>query len=171
MSLRTCYNTARPLANRNTMLDRTIFIRYVDQTEPPWDRGDVPWIVRIAVRWGITMLGFLAADLLLGDDIGIDSWKSLLAASAIFVVVRTVLRPALIFLTCPLQLITLGLFIFVVNALILSLVDWLCEEWGIGFVVDGFVAAFLGALVISAVSFALSRLLRRNPLGPGRRLL
>jgi len=153
------------------MFDRVIFIRYIDQTEPPWDQGNVPWIVRMAVRWGITMLGFLAADLLLGDDIEIDSWRSLLAASAIFVVMRAVLRPILIFLTCPLQIITLGLFIFVVNALILAVVDWLCEEWGIRFAVDGFWAAFLGALVISAVSFALSRLLRRNPFGPGRRLL
>jgi len=153
------------------MLDRIVFIRYIDETEPPWDHGDVPWIVRIAVRWGITMLGFLAADVVLGNDIEIDSWKSLLAASAIFVVMRAVLRPLLILLTCPLQIITLGLFIFVVNALILSVVDWLCEEWGIRFAVDGFWAAFLGALVISAVSFALSRLLRRNPIGRGRRLL
>ncbi len=111
------------------------------------------------------MLAFLAADLVLGDDIEIDSWRSLLAATAIFVVARAVLRPILIFLTCPLQLITLGLFIFVVNALVLAFVDWLCEEWGIRFTVDGFVAAFLGALVISIVSFALSRFLRRNPLG------
>jgi putative membrane protein len=153
------------------MDDRIVLRRYVDETEPPWDHGDVPWIVRIAVRWGITMVAFLAADLLLGDDILIDSWRSLLTATAIFVVVRAVLRPILLLLTCPLQIITLGLFIFFVNALILSFVDWLCEEWGIRFAVDGFLAAFLGALVISAVSFALSRLLRRNPLGRGRRLL
>jgi len=153
------------------MLDRFPARRYVDETEPPWDHGDVPWIVRMAVRWGITMLGFLTADWLLGNDIEIESWKSLLAATAIFVLVRAILRPALLLITCPLQIITLGLFIFVVNALILSFVDWLCEEWGIRFFVDGFWAAFLGALVISAVSFVLSRFLRRNPLGPKRRLL
>ena len=119
----------------------------------------------------MTMVAFLAADLLLGNDMVIDSWKSLLAATAIFVVVRAVLRPVLLLLTCPLQIITLGLFIFVVNALILLFVDWLCEEWGIRFGVDGFFAAFLGALVISAVTFAISRVLRRNPLGKGRKLL
>jgi putative membrane protein len=99
----------------------------------------------------------------MGNDIEIDSWKSLLAATGIFVVVRAVLRPALLLLTCPLQIITFGLFIFVVNALVLTFVDWLCEELGIRFSVDGFIAAFLGALVISAVSFVLSRFLRRNP--------
>src|SRR3990172_500700 len=121
--------------------------RYWEETEPPWDRGDVPWIVRIAVRWGITIVG-------------------LLVAAAIFVVMRAVLRPVLIFLTCALQLITLGLFIFVVNALILLATDAVCDWWGINFEVDGFFAALLGAFVISVVSFVLSRFLRRNPLGP-----
>jgi len=144
--------------------------RFWRETEPPWDRRDVPWIVRIAVRWGITMLAFLAAAWIMGNDIEIDSWKSLLAATGIFVVVRAVLRPTLLLLTCPLQIITFGLFIFVVNALVLTFVDWLCEELGIRFTVDGFIAAFLGALVISAVSFVLSRFLRRNPFAstPGR---
>src|SRR2546428_6004833 len=145
------------------MRDRPFVFRYWHNTEPPWDRGDVPWIARIAVRWGITMVGFVAADHLLGDDIAIHSWRALLAASAIFVVVRAILRPLLLLLTCPLQILTLGLFIFVVNALILAFVDWLCDWWGIGFTVDGFIAAFLGALVISAVSFVLSRFLRRDP--------
>jgi len=138
------------------------FIAYWSNTEPPWD-VDVPWIVRVAVRWGITMVGFLAAEWIVrGVDMG--GWQSLLPAAAIFVAVRALLRPLLIFLTCPLQILTLGLFIFVVNALVLGFTDWVCDWWGIEFNVDGFTAAFLGALVISAVSFALSRLLRRNPL-------
>lgn len=139
------------------------YIRYWSYTEPPWDREDVPWIVRIAVRWAITIVAFLAADYALGDDIGIHGWKALLIASAIFVVLRAVLRPVLLLLTCPLQLLTLGLFVFVVNAVILILTDQICEWWGVQFQVDGFIAAFLGALVISAVSFVLSRFLRRDP--------
>ena len=139
---------------------------YWSNTEPPWDT-DVPWIVRFAVRWGITMVGFLAAAWIVrGVDLG--GWESLLPAAAIFVVVRALLRPLLIFLTCPLQLLTLGLFIFVVNALVLVFTDWVCDWWGIEFNVDGFAAAFLGALVISAVSFVLSRLLRRSPIAPRR---
>jgi putative membrane protein len=121
--------------------------------------------VRFAVRWGITIVGlFVAAWIVRGVEI--DGWQSLLPAAAIFVVARALLRPLLIFLTCPLQLLTLGLFIFVVNALVLAFTAWLSGQLGIEFDVDGFTAAFLGALVISAVSFALSRLLRRNPTAP-----
>ena len=140
----------------------TIIVRYWSETEPPWDRRDVPWIVRLAVRWGITMVGFLIAEAIV-RGIEIDGVEALLPAAAIFVVARALLRPLLLFLTCPLQIITLGLFIFVVNALILAFTAWLSGRWDIEFDVDGFAAAFLGALVISAVSFLLSRLLRRSP--------
>ncbi len=141
-----------------------IVVAYWSNTEPPWDR-DVPWIVRFAVRWGITMVGFLAAAWIV-TSVDIDGWQSLLPAAAIFVVARALLRPLLVFMTCPLQLLTLGLFIFVVNALVLAFTDWVCDVLGIEFNVDGFVAAFLGALVISVVSFVLSRFLRRSPLVP-----
>jgi len=145
--------------------------RYWEETEPPWDRGDVPWIVRIAVRWGITIVGLLVAREVVNwaydrDRMDWEDWQALLLAAAIFVVMRAVLRPVLIFLTCALQLITLGLFIFVVNALILLATDAVCDWWGINFEVAGFFAALLGAFVISVVSFVLSRFLRRNPLGP-----
>jgi len=139
-----------------------IVVRYWSNTEPPWDR-DVPWIVRFAVRWGITMVGFVAAAWIV-RGVEVEGWESLLPAAAIFVAARALLRPLLVFLTCPLQLLTLGLFIFVVNALVLAFTAWLSGQLGIEFHVDGFVAAFLGALVISAVSFVLSRFLRRNPI-------
>ncbi len=141
-----------------------VVITYWSNTEPPWDR-DVPWIVRFAVRWGITMVGFLVAAWIV-RGVEIEGWESLLPAAAVFVVARALLRPLLLFLTCPLQLLTLGLFIFVVNALVLAFTAWLSGQLGVGFDVDGFVAAFLGALVVSVVSFALSRVLRRNPVAP-----
>jgi putative membrane protein len=141
-----------------------IVITYWSNTEPPWDR-DAPWIVRVAVRWGITLLGLLAAAWIV-NGVEVKGWESLLLAAAIFVGARALLRPLLLFLTCPLQLLTLGLFIFVVNALVLAFTAWLSGQLDIEFDVDGFVAAFLGALVISAVSFVLSRFLRRNPIVP-----
>jgi putative membrane protein len=152
---------------------RFTVISYWNETEPEWDRGDVPWIVRILVRWGIVMLGFLAAEWFVNevydhDRFFIDGWEALFAAAAIFVAVRAVLRPILIFLTCPLQLITLGLFIFVVNALILLFTEEVCDWFGVNFTVDGFWPAFIGALVISLTGFILSRFLRRNPTKPVR---
>jgi putative membrane protein len=128
-------------------------------------------VLRFAVRCVITIVGLLAAREFVnwawdGDRIVIEGAEPLLVGAAIFVVVRAVLRPVLIFLTCPLQVITLGLFIFVVNALILLLTEEVCSWIGVDFGVKGFWVAFVGGLVISAVSFTLSRFLRRNPLGP-----
>lgn len=158
------------------MLDRIVVNRYVEETEPPWDHGDVPWIVRILVRWGLTVVAFIVAEWFVNavfdrDRFFLIGTTATLVAPAIFVVVRAVLRPLLIFLTCPLQIITLGLFIFVVNALILVFTEEVCDWFDVKFAVDGFWPAFVGALAISAVSFAISRLLRRNPLGRGRKLL
>ena len=143
-----------------------------EETEPPWDRGDVPWIVRMAVRWGITLVGFLAAEWFVNDVVYdrdrfiVDGTEALLIAAAIFVGLRAVLRPILLFLTCPLQLITFGLFILVINAVIVLATEEVCDWLNVDRLqVDGFFPALLGALAISVVSFVLSRFLRRNPFG------
>lgn len=156
------------------MFDRVIFVRYIEQTEPPWEQGDVPWIVRIAVRWGMTVLAFFVAEwfvneLWSGIPVFLEGEEGYLIAPAIFVAVRAVLRPLLILLTCPLQLLTLGLFILVVNAIVVIVTEEICEWFDVNFAIDGFWAAFVFALAVSAVTFVLSRFLRRNPLGNRRR--
>jgi putative membrane protein len=70
--------------------------------------------------------------------------------------VNAVVRPILKILTFPALILTLGLFIFVINALMLWLAGELSEALGLGFHVDGFRAAFLGALVVSLVSLVLT---------------
>jgi putative membrane protein len=74
--------------------------------------------------------------------------------------VNAFIRPLLKFFTCPLIILTLGLFIFVINAAMLGLTSWVAGQLGIGFGVAGFGAAFWGALVISLVSLALTLLIR-----------
>ena len=147
---------------------RHTVVSYWDRSEPPWDWGDVPWIVRIGVRWAIVILGFLAAEAFVNwvydrDRFFVDGWEALLAASAIFVVCRAVLRPLLFFFSLPCVLVTLGLFMFVINALVLLFVEEVSGWFGVDFHVNGFWPAFIGALAISAVSFAISRFFRRNP--------
>jgi putative membrane protein len=145
---------------------------YWDYSEPPWDRGEVPWLVRVLVRWAISIVAFLAAEWFVNevvysrDHFVIDGTEALLLAAAIYVVVRAVARPLLLLLTCPLQLLTLGLFVLVINALIVIFVEVLCDWWGISFAIDGFWPAFIGALVISLVSFVIDRFLRLNPFLP-----
>jgi putative membrane protein len=81
---------------------------------------------------------------------------SLLAVTLIFGVVNAVIKPFVKVATCPAYLVTLGLFTFVVNALMLLLTGLLAGVLNVDFRVDGFGAAFSGALVISIVSFFLS---------------
>jgi len=76
--------------------------------------------------------------------------------------VKAVIRPILIVLSLPLEIITLGLFIFVINAFMLLLTSWIAQGMGLGFRVDKFLAALLGALIVSIVSFILSRALTRS---------
>ena len=74
----------------------------------------------------------------------------------VFGLVNALIRPVFKLLSCPIILLTLGLFTLVINALMLQLSAWLGRGFGIRFWVDGFVAAFLGAIVISVVSTVLS---------------
>jgi putative membrane protein len=82
----------------------------------------------------------------------------LLAVAAVFGIVNSLVRPLLTVLTCPLIVITLGLFTLVINALMLILTGWLSESWNLGFSVTGFWPAFWGGLVVGLVSLALSLL-------------
>jgi putative membrane protein len=68
-----------------------------------------------------------------------------------------VIRPIIVLLSLPLEIITLGLFTFVINAFMLLLTSWIAQGMGVGFRVDGFLPALVGALIITIVSFVLSR--------------
>jgi putative membrane protein len=90
---------------------------------------------------------------------GIDhrgSWWSLLLVALLFGVLNAAVRPVLKLLSIPLLIVTLGLFIFVINAVMLMLTSWASGLLDLGFYVDGFWSAFLGGLVVSIVSLLLS---------------
>ena len=89
-------------------------------------------------------------------------WATLLIVALIFGFVNALIRPIIIFLSLPLEIITLGLFTFVINAFMLLLTSWIAQGMGLGFRVDGFLPALVGALIISVVSFVLSRALTRS---------
>lgn len=106
---------------------------------------------------------FVAARLVPGISVsGSNQLVTLLLVAVVFGVVNAVIKPVLAVLTCPLYILTLGLFTFVVNALMLLLTSWLAGQFGLGFNVDGFVPALLGAIVISLVSFVLSLVIRET---------
>lgn len=84
---------------------------------------------------------------------------SILAVAVVFGIVNAFVRPLLKLLSCPIIFLTLGLFTLVLNALMLMLTAWVGAQLGIDFKVDGFWAAFLGALIVSIVSTVLSWLI------------
>ena len=83
-------------------------------------------------------------------------WPLLFAVALVFGVLNAVIRPVLFVLTLPFLILTLGLFTFVLNAFMLWLTSATSDLFDLRFHVDGFGAAFLGALVITVVSFVLS---------------
>jgi putative membrane protein len=112
---------------------------------------------------------FITARVIPGIHLGVagphpttNDWVTLLMVALIFGVVNAAIRPLLILLSLPLEIITLGLFTFVINALMLLLTSWIAQGLGLGFRVDKFLAALLGALIISIVSFVLNRALTRT---------
>jgi len=87
-------------------------------------------------------------------------WLPFLGVSLIFAVINATLRPLIKLLTCPLILLTLGLFALVVNGLMLWLTSSVAGSLDLGFHVTGFWAAFFGGLVVSIVSTLVSIALR-----------
>lgn len=88
-------------------------------------------------------------------------WPLLFAVALVFGVLNAVIRPILFVLTLPFLIVTLGLFTFVLNAFMLWLTSATSDLFGLRFHVDGFGAAFIGALIVTVVSFALSLLVGR----------
>ena len=109
------------------------------------------WLLNAAALW-------VAARMLPGLDFQ-GTVVQLLLVAAVFGIVNSLVRPILTVLTCPLIVVTLGLFTLVINALMLLLTGALSEIWGLGFSVSGFWAAFWGGLVVGLVSVILSLLL------------
>jgi putative membrane protein len=83
-------------------------------------------------------------------------WRLLFVVALVFGVLNVAVRPILMLVTLPLFILTLGLFTFVLNALMLWLTGAISDALDLGFHVEGFGAAFLGALVVTVVSFMLS---------------
>jgi putative membrane protein len=109
--------------------------------------------MRFLARLVLNGLAIIIAAWLL-PGIRISSSVSALLAGVILGFVNAIVRPVLFFLTLPLTLLTLGLFIFVLNAVCFGLTAWLVP----GFSVDGFFSAVFGALLVSVVSWILNGL-------------
>ena len=129
---------------------------------PMVSRDKAVWMMRIR-SWAVTLVALMVATFLV-DGIRYRTPEGLIAAAVLLGLMHEFVRPALLLLTLPLLLVTLTLFRFVINALLLGLVGAMVP----GFEVSGFWSAFWGALIMSIVMALLSA---RPPGGmprPGR---
>ena len=108
----------------------------------------------ILIRWLILTVAILSAAYLL-DGMEVQGFTSAFFAAAVLGILNAVLRPVLIILTLPLNILSLGLFTFVINAFLLKMASGVIP----GLEVHGFWPALFGSLIISLVSWLLSSLI------------
>ena len=115
----------------------------------------------ILIRWFILALAIaFTAWLMPGMQIRGDFWVSLIIVSAVYGLVNALIRPIVLFFSCPLIILTLGLFTLIVNALMLSLTNWLLPNI---LTIDRFFwTTIIAALIISIVSGLLNLLLYKR---------
>jgi putative membrane protein len=117
-------------------------------------------MTRFILRWLINAVAiFLAIRFVPGITLG-GGWVAILWLALIFGLVNAFLRPLLQILTCPLIILTLGLFTLLINTFLFWLTASIGTLFGIHMTIQGFLPAFLGGLVISVVSILLSLILK-----------
>ena len=120
-------------------------------------------MIVIIIRWLVITAAILLSSVLI-PGIRIDSLSTAFIAAGALGLINVFIKPVLIILTLPLNIVTLGLFSFIINAFLLKMVAWFVT----GFEVNGFLAALLGALVISLVNWLANRFIVRTKIRPTR---
>jgi len=118
---------------------------------------------RLILRWAINAVALYVAigtGWIKGIETQDTSVVAILGLALVFTVVNALLRPLLKFVTCPVIILTLGLFTLVINAVLFWLTGWLGQLFNIGFAVNGWLPALLGGLVVGLVSMVLTVILK-----------
>ena len=113
--------------------------------------------MRILLVWLVNTLALIAVAYLM-PSIGVSSFSSAVIAALILGLVNAIIRPVLVLLTLPVTVLTLGLWIFVINGLLF----WFVGSFVPGFVVHGFWAGVIGSILFSIVSWLLSALVLKR---------
>ena len=114
--------------------------------------------MRLLLRWAITAAALAVAVLVVpGITVGHDAILAVAVTAIVVGLVNVFVRPVMAALGCGLIVLTLGLFLLVINGLALWLAAYISQHWlHVSFHVSGFWAAFFGALIVSVVSWLLS---------------
>ena len=121
-------------------------------------------MTRFILRWVINAVALYAAIAIVPgiEPMPGTTWVTYVLLALIFGLVNALVRPFLKVLTCPLIVLTLGLFTLVVNTLLFALTGWIANQFGMGFTISPpwFWNAFLGSLIISVISLVLTMVLK-----------
>lgn len=109
--------------------------------------------MHLLIRWLLNTIALLIVASVVPGFHYRDLW-SLAVAALVLGLLNAIVRPILVVLTFPLTLMTLGLFLLVLNAIMLEITDWLVP----GFAIDGFGWALVGAIVLALVSLVTNRI-------------
>jgi putative membrane protein len=121
-------------------------------------------MILIITRWLVITVSILLASQFM-SGIRVESLFTALIAAGVLGLINVFIKPIFILLTLPLSIVTLGVFTFFINAFLLELVAYIVP----GFEIDGFLSAFLGALIISIVNWLANFFIVNNNTGRPKR--
>jgi len=118
--------------------------------------------MKLIIRWAVITLALFAAVYFVPGITVEDpnAWTIFVITALILGLVNALVRPLLKLLSCPLILLTLGLFVLVINGASFLLAARIAQAFGVGFYVDGYWSAFLGALIVSVISVLFNTFLK-----------
>jgi putative membrane protein len=123
--------------------------------------------MKLFTHWLITVIALVVATLILPDSLmsvqGTSAWLAFAVMAIVLGLVNIFIRPILKFLSCGFIILTVGLFMLVINAFLLWFSSWVCLQLGIGFVVQWPWGALWGSIIVSVVSFIFHLFIRESP--------
>jgi putative membrane protein len=117
---------------------------------------DTGFLVGLLIAWGVNIVVLLVIDWIF-DDVRIGRWGPILIGAAVLGIANTIIKPILTILTFPLIVVTLGLWYFVINILMLAFAEWIAPDFSI----DGFWTYIGAAIVAWLTNWVLSLILGR----------
>jgi putative membrane protein len=120
--------------------------------------------VKLLIQWVISVVAIaITVRIVPGITVQGEEWKGLAIAAVMLGLANLLIRPILTLITAPITAVTLGLFWFVVGAIVLAASSWLSLRFfDAGIVIDGILSAILGALIIAIITGALGHFLMRD---------
>jgi putative membrane protein len=116
--------------------------------------------MKFFIHWLITVIALVVAYLILAPSNlisvqGTSAWLAFAVMAVVMGLVNIFIRPILKFLSCAFIILTVGLFMLVINAFLLWFSSWICQQVGVNFIVQWPWGAFWGSIIVSVVSFVM----------------